>query len=519
MDTDTGEITMSVGSDATTVQLFAEGKNITQLFEVKGSPTGSVTVKPLPGLVDVSGSISIKSADAAGNAVEAATRTYTFDNVPPKAPSVEPNSTNGNVVVKIADTTSVASTVKLLANSSEISGNYVADRSVSGEVTFVPVAGQVVLSNQKLTATVADAVGNVSVASDASAPYTFENAIGINAGNAKNSFPAAVANYQFTLAEGTYSATIDGFGRGDKLVFKGAVIPSLNVEQSTEAGGLTDGQVVVKASTGSDVVTLTLINVGTADSNLLFESSFDSVFGSGTLTKVSNVTSVPSTPLTINPLDTKTIDASSGNFAYTLPEGQYVTTIKGFGAGDTINFAGSSKAALDLDNAKFTDGTVSISANFGSAGVVDLVLTELQPASTDESLNFSGDLNTVFGPGTLTTSVVGQVASQSVSISAGSVVQDASKGNFTYKVAEGSFKAEVSGFGSGDTIEFFGQTVATIADWDNDNLGDGRLLIVATTPQGSLVELTLSGLAGPADAALLFPSSFDKVFGAGSLIA
>jgi hypothetical protein len=323
------------------------------------------------------------------------------------------------------------------------------------------------------------------------------------------------------LAEGTYSATIDGFGRGDKLVFKGAVIPSLNVEQSTEPGGLTDGQVVVKASTGSDVVTLTLINVGTADSKLLFESSFDSEFGSGTLTKVSNNTSVPSTPVTINPLDTKTIDASGGNFAYTLPEGQYVTTIKGFGAGDTINFAGSSKAALDLDNAKFTDGTVSISANFGSAGVVDLVLTELQPASTDESLNFSGDLNTVFGPGTLTTSVVGQVASQSVSISAGnaSVVQDASKGNFTYKVAEGSFKAEVSGFGSGDTIEFFGQTVATIADWDNKDLGDGRLLIVATTPQGSLVELTLAGLAGAADAALLFPSSFDKVFGAGSLIA
>jgi hypothetical protein len=198
-----------------------------------------------------------------------------------------------------------------------------------------------------------------------------------------------------------------------------------------------------------------------------------------------------------------------------------VTTSKGFGAGDTINFAGSSKAALDLDNAKFTDGTVSISANFGSAGVVDLVLTELQPASTDESLNFSGDLNTVFGPGTLTTSVVGQVASQAVSISAGNASEalNASGGNFTYKVAEGSFKAEISGFGSGDTIEFFGQTVATIADWDNNNLGDGRLLIVATTPQGSLVELTLSGLAGSADAALLFPSSFDKVFGAGSLIA
>jgi len=388
-------------------------------------------------------------------------------------------------------------------------------------VTFVPVAGKVGYTNQALTATVADAAGNVSVASAPSATYTFANAFDINSNNATKSFPAGSANYQFTLAEGTYSATIDGFGRGDKLVFKGVVIPSLDVVQSAEPGGLTDGQVVVRALTGSDVVTLTLTNVGAADSSLLFESSFDAVFGSGTLTKVSNVTSVPSTPMIINPLDTKTIDASGGNFAYTLPEGAYVTTIKGFGAGDTINFAGSSKAALDLDNPNYTDGIVSISANFGS-GVVDLVLTELQPAFADQSLNFFGDLNTVFGPGTLTTSVVGQVASQSVSISAGnaSVVQNASEGNFTYKVAEGSFKAEISGFASGDTIEFFGQKVATIADWDNKDLGgDGRLLIVATTPEGSLVELTLSGLAGSADAALLFPSSFDKVFGAGSLIA
>jgi hypothetical protein len=403
----------------------------------------------------------------------------------------------------------------LFAGAADITGNFTADTSVAGAVTFVPVAGKVGYTNQALTATVADAAGNASVASTPSATYTFANAIEINANNAATTFKAAGANYQYTLAEGDYKATIDGFGAGDRLVFKASVVPSVEVNQIL----LTDGFVDLSAPSGAGVVELKLLGIGNADSQLLFPSSFD-VFGPNTLETKANVIAAPLTPVAISATSAGVFDASGGNFAYTVSEGQYLSTIKNFGAGDTINFAGSSsKPVLQLGNENLSDGSVLISANFGT-GVVDLTLSELQPATIDQSANFISDLNLALGAGTIISSVTGQAASQSVSISASnaSTVQNAAGGNFTYKFAEGSYKAQISGFTSGDSLEFFGQKVAGI-ELSQDDYKDGNLLITATTSEGSVVDLTLSGLATEAEVRLIFPSSFDLVFGTGSLIA
>jgi hypothetical protein len=518
VDSKTGVITMSIGADATTAKLSVDGKDVTTNFTATG-PANSLTFTPLPEKVEyVAKDILINAADAAGNTSTASTKqAYTFDNVAPLAPSsVDPNSTNGNVTVGFGTANGqVPSSVKLFAGTSEITGKYVADASVAGTVTFVPVAGQVVLSNQTLTATVADAAGNASVASKPSATYTFANAIDVNASNAPTVFKASGANYQFTLAEGDYKATIDGFGAGDRLVFKGAVVPSIDVSNSN----LADGKVDLTAISGDNLVELELSGIGAVDSQIFFESSFNPVFGPESLTTLATVSSAPTTFVSINSNNAGSFDASKGNFAYTLAEGQYLSTIKGLGAGDTVNFSGASKAALDLINEDFSDGTVVISANFAS-GVVDLTLTELQPIAVDASTNFVSDLNRVFGAGTITSSVAGQAAAQPVTVSAGnaSVELNAANGNFTYNFAEGSYKAKIVGFTAGDSLVFFGQKGAEI-DLENNVFGDGEVLITATTSGGSVVDLTLSGLSSSADLGLLFKSSVDGVFGVGSLIA
>jgi len=524
VDTKTGVITMSVGSDATTAQLFAaDGKNITNLFTVKGSPTGgSVTATPVPGQVDVTGNISIKSADAAGNASTAlATQTYTFDNIAPSAPSVAPNSTTGNVVVTIADKTSVAGTVKLLASSSDISGNYVADTSVSGQVTFVPVAGKVGYTNQALTATVADAVGNVSLASPSSpATYTFQNSINITADSASKAtggFPAALANYLFTVDTSTsYNATVTGFGAGDLIVFKGDSVPVINFRNAD----FTDNRVTIAGTAGSNAVELTLTNLPSgADQQMVGLSNFNIFFGPNSLSLVSNTVAGPSSAQTINDKNfAGPFDAAGSNVAYTISEGTFSSTIANFASGDSIAFVGKGAAAsLNFANTNTSDGSVIITGTFDSGAVARLTLNGLDKAA-DARLFGKDAFVDVFGSGSL--AAVGQAGSKAVNVTSASNFGpsgfDASTGDFAFNIGVGEYKTTINGFGSGDSLSFFGSKDATLGI-KNTSYTDGVVLVTGLV-DGQLVEVTL-GVAASLDSKLFGVNAFNDTFGAGSLIA
>jgi len=518
-DSKTGVITMDVGADATTAKLFAGAADITSNFSSKATGT-ALTFTPLAGKVEYAAQeIDAKASDAAGNLSTASTKlTYTFDNVAPPAPSsVVPNSTNGNVTVSIGTIGQpVAGTVKVLSGTTDITGKYVADATVAGAVTFVPVAGQVVLSNQTLTATVADVAGNVSLASNASATYTFANAIDISANNASTAFKAAGANYQFTLAEGTYAASLDGFDLGDKLVFSGALVaPSVTFVNTSSA----DGKVVLTAASGSNIVDLTLTGLApAADAQILGASSFKTAFGDSSIATVSAIAAAPTTSVTIGAANSTTaFDAASANFAYTISEGTYASAIKGFGFGDSIKFSGQAEAELTVVNASGTDGSVVITGTFGSQ-VVDLSLTGLTPAQDGAILGVTS-FNSLFGTGSLGTQSLAQTSAQSVAVSSSnaSTAFNAAGGSFAYGVGEGTYKTSISGFGAGDSLSFFGSKVANL-NLVNTSGTDGVVLITGEVG-GQVVDVTLTSLAVALDGQVLGVNSFNSVFGAGSLIA
>jgi len=517
-DSKTGVITMSVGTDATTAKLFVGTTDVTANFSSVASGT-SLTFTPLAGKVEYAAqAIGAKAADAAGNLSTAATNlTYTFDNVAPPAPSsVVLGATNGNVSVSFGATNGQQSgTVKLFDGTTDITSKYVADATGAGAVTFVPVAGQVVINGKVLTATVSDAAGNASVASEPSAAYTFANAINVNASNASTAFKAAGANYQFTLAEGTYAASLDGFGSGDILLFSGAQAPSVTFVNASS----TDGKVVLTAASGSNIVDLTLTGL-TADQDgaILGSSSFKTAFGSSSISTVSTIAATPTTAVTIGAANSATaFDAASSNFAYTINEGTYASAIKGFGVGDSIKFSGQIDASLTLVNKSGTDGAVVITGNFGS-NVVDLTLSGLTPAQDGAILGVTS-FNGLFGTGSLGTLSLAQASAQSVAVSSSnaSTAFNAAGGNFAYNVGEGSYQTSISGFGPGDSLSFFGSKAANLNVVNTSGI-DGVVKITGEVG-GQVVDVTLTSLVLTLDQQVLGVNSFNSVFGAGSLIA
>ena len=516
---------LAPSSVATTAKIFAGATEITAKYNsavtaATASIPAKVTFTPIAGQVEFTAqALTATAADAAGNvSVRSTALTYTFDNVAPPAPSsVAPNSTNGNVVVSIGTSGQpVASTIKLFSGTTDITSKYVADATVAGAVTFIPVAGQVVLSNQTLTATVADAAGNASVASNASAAYTFANAIDVNASNASTVLKASGANYQFTFAEGTYAASLNGFGLGDKLVFGGTLAAPVVtfVNASSE-----DGKVVLTASSGSNVVDLTLTGIApAADARILGASSFKTVFGDASLSNVSGASPQPTTSVTIGAANSATtFDAAGAKVAYTISEGTYSSAIKGFGVGDSIKFSGQANAELSVVNSSGSDGIVSITGTFGNQAV-DLTLSGLTPAQ-DRAILGVASFKSVFGAESLSTESLAQLSAQSVQVSSSnaSTAFSAAGGNFAYSLGVGTYNTSIAGFGPGDSLSFFGSKDAAL-NLINTSGTDGVVLITGTV-DGQVVDVTLTSLSLALDQQVLGVISFNNAFGASSLIA
>jgi hypothetical protein len=527
VDSKTGVITMSIGADATTAKLSVDGKDVTANFSATGS-ANSLTFTPLPGKVEyVAKVILINAADAAGNTSTASTKqTYTFDNVAPPAPSsVVGSSTNGNVTVGFGTLNGeLPSSVKLFAGSTDVTSSYAVGTSSAGSVLFVPVAGQVVINGQTLTATVADAAGNKSVAASSSAPYTFVNAINITADSASKApiggFSASAANYLFTVDTSTsYAATVTGFGTGDLIVFKGDSAPSNNFKNTNFA----DNGLTIVGTSGSNAVELNLTNLPSgADQQLFGVQNFNTVFGTNSLSFASNAVAGPSSALAISDKNSagptgQGFDASGSNVAYTISEGTFASTIANFANGDSIAFVGKGAAAsLNIKNTDFSDGSVIITGTFDSGAIAELSLKV--PPTLDAQIFGKDAFVSVFGSGSL--AAVGQAGSEAVDVTplknGGQGGFDASTRDFAYNIGVGEYKTTINGFGAGDSLSFFGSKVATLGI-KNTNFSDGVVLVTGLV-DGQLVEVTL-GVATSLDGKLFGVNAFNDTFGAGSLIA
>jgi hypothetical protein len=525
VDDKTGVITMSVGSDATTAQLFdAKGSDITGLFKVTNSK-GSVTVAPSKGEVEISGDISIKSADAAGNASEAkVTQTYAFDNIAPPAPSkIEVDPTNGNVKVTIGTIGQpVPGTVKLLSGKTDITDKYVPDTKVAGEVTFAPVSGQVVPSNQTLTATVADAKGNESVESKAAVLPTLRttNIDAESAGKAPDGFAASDAKDLFNVdTSSTYSTKVTGFGLGDKLVFKGVPTPFNFTNKD-----FSDNQATIETVVGAISVKLTLTNLPSgADSAMVSEEEVNRFFGPGSLSFNSGTTAEPKTTQAIDgnsfagPAG-KGFDAAGSSVAYTISDGAFESTIANFAFGDSIAFVSNGAApTLNYENT-FGDGLVLIKGSFASGNIAQITLKG-RAAADVEQIYSDADFEDAFGPGSLTS--VGQAGSQAVDVTAdkngGPGGFTASNGNFAFNIGVGEYNTTINGFGKGDSLSFFGSTKIASLSFKNNSETDG-VVIVTGIVDGKPVQVTV-GVGTGFDNKLYGFDDFNDTFGPGTLIA
>ena len=512
-----GTIAVTIGSDATTAALYAGTADITSKFT--SAKVGSVvTFTPAANQVEYSlQAVTSKAADASGNLSPVSSAvSYTYDNVAPPAPSsVAGSSTSGVVTVGFGVANGqLASTVHLLAGTTDISSKYVADTSVAGTVKFTPIAGLVDLTAQTLKATIADAAGNVSVAASSASTYDFHNAIAINATNASAGFDASVANYAYTVAEGTYAVTVAGFQAGDLIAFKGASAPAVSIVNTSA----TDGVIAITASYGSNVVDMTLTGVApVSDAQVLGVTSFNNVFGAGSLTGSANAVTGGSSAVTITSANSSTaFDAASSNVAYTVSEGTYSATIGHFAAGDSINFNGVAAASLSIVNSNSSDGSVVITGNFGS-NVVDLTLTGLS-AAQDAAILGQNSFNNLFGTGSLGSTATGS-GGTSVAISASNAAAgfNASSGNVAYTIAEGTYSTTITGFGPGDSLSFFGSNTAGLSV-TNTSGSDGVVLITEVF-NGQAVDVTLTGLSVALDSQVIGVNSFNNAFGAGSIIA
>ena len=413
----------------------------------------------------------------------------------------------------------VPSSTKIFVGTADITSKYSVDTSTPGSVKFTPKIGQVVYDAVVLSATVADAVGNVSTAAT-SAPYTFANSIDINAAkvagaNGNFSVSAAGADYLFTVDAGSsYTATVTGFGAGDKVVFRDVGVPSVTIPNIS----YTDGLVVASALSGDNLVNLTLssLDPSTSDGQIFGLASFNSVFGANSISATSNVSTAPSLAVPITGAGTS--DAAGANVAYTISGGEYAATISNFRVGDTINFKANGAAPeVQILNLSTSDGSVLITGVFAE-GNVGLTLTNL--ALADDALIFgTPSFNSVFGPGSLVKS--GQALSQSVDVSSanngGAAGFDASTGPFLFNIGEGTYSSTINGFGPGDSISFFGSKEASL-NVPNINYADGVVLIQGAV-DGQQVDVTLRGLSVVTDGQIFGPLSFNNTFGQGSLIA
>jgi len=221
-------------------------------------------------------------------------------------------------------------------------------------------------------------------------------------------------------------------------------------------------------------------------------------------------------------------NAAGANYAYTVNEGTYDLSIPGFGQGDKIVFKGASEASIAVSNADYgagLDGSVVITGTFpDSNGIVVLTVTDLL-ATQDSLIRSPESFNTQLGTGSLTsvgTSPTGSSSSVSITAADFSKVFDASGSNVAYTIAEGNYNTTITNFTKGDSINFSGTSAASFSVNNTDyGVGvDGTILITAIFPDTSNeIGLTVNGLSVLADGAIRSDTTFNTVFGPGSLVS
>jgi len=194
--------------------------------------------------------------------------------------------------------------------------------------------------------------------------------------------------------------------------------------------------------------------------------------------------------------------------------------------GETIDlsFAGD----IDGDD---VEGDLPTTATVGADGTASVSLTFAADESTDEgdeifSLSAAiGDQSAIASPDvTVEDTSIAEEPPQSETISVGpdddGSILDATTGDITFDFAQDNYAVTIDGFGSGDVLDFFGDTVASVSLLGSTQTSgsDGEFSVEAAAA-GNIVQVDFTGVDPAADAQITGINSFDSVFGEDSVIA
>ena len=236
------------------------------------------------------------------------------------------------------------------------------------------------------------------------------------------------------------------------------------------------------------------------------ESDADGKFGSN----AADWTILPSN-IDVTAANTTAFDAGVADVKFFVASGDYTYNIANFGAGDKIDFpAGNVPTVINSSN---TDNAVHL--QYANDGKITLLhLTGLTTAQ-DAAIYSVNSFNTAFGANSLTStgssSIPAPVVTHQAVSAAGTA--SASTGNIVFDFAEGTYNYSVTGFASGDGLNFPTDVAATVINSDATD----KKVDVQWASNGKVVVVSVTGLTDAQDGAIYSANSFKTLFGASSL--
>jgi hypothetical protein len=233
-------------------------------------------------------------------------------------------------------------------------------------------------STTKVSTTAASSTINITDV----APQATPSPVAINA--TSNSATATAGADTFNIAAGNYSASIAGFGTGDKLVF------DPNSSQAITNTSGSDGIIQIAGSLNNQQVVVTLTGISAALDNQVFNlDSFTKAFAPAAVVG-------PSTSTNISASVTSGT-GTTGVDTFNIASGNYSASIAGFGANDKLVFAAGTVESIT--NTSATDGNITVAGVLNNQ-LVTIQLTGVSTALDAQVFNVAS-FNTAFGTGSL----------------------------------------------------------------------------------------------------------------------
>ena len=404
------------------------------------------------------------------------------------------------------------------ATGATLSGNVLtfASGQTTATVTVPVTADGIAETGEGLKLTLTGTTGSTIGVNAAAGSATVALVDASNLVNLSATLTSAVATAgldTFNVASGTYSAAISSFAAGDKLhFFPGAsvtVLPDTNQTDGTQQ--LTASDPITGAT-----ATITLYNLtATQDATVFNVASFDTLFGTNTVI-VDAAIVAPVLPTTVN-LSATTLSGTGTTAVdtFNVASGTYNATINSFGNGDKLNFfTGASITVLPDSNQ--SDGIQQLTAADSTTGSTTTLTFTGLTAVQDAALFNLASFNSTFGTGTVLIASTPAVTPLTANLAAGNTTATGTTAADTFNIATGTYTATVNSFGSDDKLRFFAGASLTILP-DTDQTDGIQQISAADTATGATTTVILTGLTSAQDGGVFNVSSFNTVFGAGSI--